>query len=192
VGIVEVSQGKYFWKLADTLAWWCVLAMKAKGNSLMRTNKELTDIYQRHKERIYRVCFAYMKNPSDTEDAVQDVFIRLMNTSVIFAGEEHEKAWLIRVATNVCKNVLRSWWRKRENLDDYENLTGKNNVEVDETLQVVMRLPDRHKAAVYLYYYEGYSSREIAEMLGKKQSTILNHLHEARGILREKLGGAFH
>ena len=156
----------------------------------MRTSKELTEIYERHKKMVYRVCFAYMKNPSDTEDAVQDVFCRLLNSPMLFEGHEHEKAWLIRVAQNVCRNVLRSWWRKRDSLEDYEHLPGKN-VQIDETLQVVMGLPDRYKTVVYLYYYEGYNSGEIAQLLDKKQSTILNHLHEARKVLRDKIGGAF-
>lgn len=159
--------------------------------SLLRTDKEIAIIFERHRLTVYRVCFAYMKNPADTEDAVQDTFIQLIKAGTPFDSEEHEKAWLIRTATNLCKNVLKSWWRKRMNLEDHENLQGNGNIEVDDTLRVVMDLPDKYKTVVYLYYYEGYTSVDISEILNKPQSTIRNYLHEARSVLREKLGSDF-
>ena len=162
------------------------------AKSLLRTDREIEEIYERNKKTVYRVCFAYMKNKADTEDAVQDTFFQLIKTGTAFESEEHEKAWLIRTATNICKNVLRNWWRKRENLDDYENLRGNENIENDDVFSVVMGLPDKYKTVVYLYYYEGYNSVDISKILDKPQSTIRNHLHEARSVLREKLGGDFH
>jgi RNA polymerase sigma-70 factor (ECF subfamily) len=161
------------------------------AKSLLRTNKEIAEIYTRHMKTIYRVCFAYMKNPTDTEDAVSDTFYKLVKSEPMLDSEEHEKAWLIRTAINVCKNTLRHWWRKNEDLADHENLQGAGNIEIDTTLQVVMSLPDKYKTVVYLYYYEGYTSVEISNILKKPQSTIRNYLHEARGVLREKLGGGF-
>lgn len=160
--------------------------------SLLRTDKEIVEIYERHKLTVYRVCYAFMKNPTDTEDAVQDTFYQLIKTETPFENEEHEKAWLIRTGTNLCKNILRSWWRKRINLQDYDtNLQGNGNIEIDDTFSVVMGLPNKYKTVVYLYYYEGYTSVDISKILGKPQSTIRNHLHEARSVLREKLGGDF-
>ncbi|TJX13475.1 RNA polymerase sigma factor [Tissierella creatinini] len=159
--------------------------------SLLRTNKEIAEIYKRQMKTVYRVCFAYMKNPSDTEDAVQDTFYKMIKSGVAFESEEHEKAWLIRTATNVCKNSVKHWFRKRADLADYENLLSTGNIEIDDTFEVVMSLPDKYKTVVYLYYYEGYKTPEISNILQKPQSTIRNYLHEARGILREKLGGDF-
>ena len=161
------------------------------AGSLLRTNREIAEIYERHMKTIYRVCFAYMKNTPDTEDAVQDTFFQLIKTGKAFENEEHEKAWLIRTATNLCKNILRNWWRKRERLEDHENLRTNASFEVDDVLSAVMGLPDKYKTVVYLYYYEGYSSVEISRILGKPQSTIRNHLHEARKILRERLGDEY-
>jgi len=161
------------------------------AKSLLRTDREITEIYERNKKTVYRVCFAYMKNTADTEDAVSDTFFQLIKAGTLFESEEHEKAWLIRTATNICKNVLRNWWRKRENLEDYDILQVNGNIEIDNVFSVVMGLPDKYKTVIYLYYYEGYDSVEISKILGKPQSTIRNHLHEARGVLREKLGGDF-
>jgi RNA polymerase sigma-70 factor (ECF subfamily) len=159
---------------------------------LLRTDGEISAIYERHKLTVYRACFAYMKNAADTEDAVQDTFYKLIKNGTPFESEEHEKAWLIRTATNICKNALRSWWRKRESLEDYENLQDKGNVEIDDVFSAVMGLPDKYKTVVYLYYYEGYDSVEIAKILEKPQSTIRNYLSEARRALRERLGDDFY
>jgi RNA polymerase sigma-70 factor (ECF subfamily) len=133
-----------------------------------------------------------MKNSADTEDAVSDTFIKLLKISPKFASEEHEKAWLIRAATNVCKDLLKHWRRKSENLDDYSQVSSgdcvEDSFEIDEVARAVTQLPDKYKTAVYLHYFEGYTSVEIAKMLKKSQSTIRYFLSEARKILRERLG----
>lgn len=156
--------------------------------SLSRTDKEIADIYSRHVKTIYRICFTYMKNSTDTEDIVQETFVKLMKSGRAFENEEHEKAWLIRTSTNLCKDNLKHWWRKRENLEDYENTQGTDNFQKDDTLEAVMSLPNKYKTVVYLYYYDGYTSVEISRILSKPQSTIRNYLHEARNVLRIKLG----
>jgi RNA polymerase sigma-70 factor (ECF subfamily) len=160
--------------------------------SLLRTDGEIAALYERQKLTVYRVCFAYMKNTADTEDAVQDTFYKLIKSGTPFESGEHEKAWLIRTATNVCKNVLRNRWRKRENIEDYENLQSTGDVDIDDVFSIVMGLPDKYKTVVYLYYYEGYDSVEIAKILEKPQSTIRNYLSEARRALRERLGDDFY
>ncbi len=158
--------------------------------SLLRADKEIAEIFERQHKTVYRVCFAYMKNSSDTEDAVQDTFFRLIKAAPAFESVEHEKAWLIRTASNVCRNALKHWWRRREDIEDYRDIPAEQ-IETDEVFQTVMELPDKYKSAVYLYYYEGYNSVEIAQVLKKPQSTIRNYLHEARAILRERLGDDF-
>ena len=161
------------------------------SNSLLRTDEEIAALYERHSKTVYRVCFAYMKNPADTEDAMQDTFFKLIKANPAFESIEHEKAWLIRTAANVCKNTLRHWWRKHENIEDLCDVLRSEGIETDHILQTVLELPDRYKTAVYLYYYEGYTGAEIAKLLKKPQSTIRNYLHEARIILRERLGDDF-
>ena len=159
--------------------------------TLRRTDKEITEIYMRHRLTVYRVCYAYMKNPADTEDAVQDTFVQMIRKGPVFENEEHEKAWLIRTAENVCRNVLRYWWRRHEDIDDHYDLQSPDHSEADSLMQTVMALPDKYKTVVYLYYYEGYSSAEIAGMLGRPQSTIRNYMTEARRLLKERSGEDF-
>ena len=162
------------------------------SGSLLRTDKEIAEIYTRHSKMLYRVCFAYMKNAMDTEDAVQETFFHLVRSGPAFVSAEHEKAWLIRTASNICKNALRHWWRKRENIEDFQDIQSGETVETDEVFHAVMDLPEKYKTVVYLYYYEGYTGAEIAGILNKPQSTIRNSLREARAFLKERLGDSFY
>ena len=161
------------------------------ANSLLRTDREIAEIYERHRDMVYRICFAYMKNVVDTEDVIQDTFCNLIKSGTVFESAEHEKAWIIRTATNLCKNSLRRWWRRSESLDEYETLPAKDVFEIDDTLGAVMELPYKYNTVVYLYYYEGYDSVEISRLLQKPQSTIRYYLSRAKKMLREKLGGDF-
>lgn len=157
--------------------------------SLLRTDKEIEGIYRRHVKTVYRVCFAHLKNTSDTEDAVQNTFIRLMSYSKKFKDIEHEKAWLIVVAMNVCKDYYRHWWRKTE-LFKEDMLTDQSNfLEIDETFEAILSLPNKYKTTIYLYYYEGYNSAEIAKLLRIPPSTVRSHLYKGRLMLKKQLGG---
>jgi RNA polymerase sigma-70 factor (ECF subfamily) len=156
--------------------------------SLLRTDEEIADIYERRKTMLWRICFAYMKNPADTEDAVQETFYKLITAVPRFENETHEKAWLIRTASNICKNELRHWRRKTEPVEDHFDLAAEADADVSDVLKAVLDLPEKYKTAVYLYYYEGYTGPEIARMLKKPPSTVRNYLHEARILLKERLG----
>jgi len=158
-----------------------------RGDCVFLQSEIYEDIYERRVSMLYRVCLSYVKNPSDAEDIVADVFVKLLKRGLEFKNSEHEKAWLLRTAINLCKDHLKHWWRGRESIDDHTELESEDQLYDDETLRVIMELPERYKAVIYLYYYEGYSSLEIAEILKKPRSTVLNHLHEARKLMKEVL-----
>jgi len=145
---------------------------------------EFEATYERHVDMLFRVSFSYVKNRAEAEDIVADAFVKLLKSDICFESMEHEKAWLLRTTINLCKDRLKHWWNKRADIDDYQSLASAAQFEGDETLKAVMELPERYKAVIYLYYYEGYSSAEISEILEKPRSTILNHLSEARKLLR--------
>lgn len=159
--------------------------------ALQRTGKEFTEIYDRQVDTVYRICFSFMKNPTDTEDMVQETFLRLLSSGVQFQSENHEKAWLIVTASNLCRDALKKWWRKSENLEDYENVLQQPPFEIDHVLAAILQLPADQKTAVYMYYYEGYSTVEIASYLHCPQATVRSRLVRARNILKRKLGGDF-
>jgi len=157
--------------------------------SLLRTNEELLQIYHRHVDTVYRVCFMYMKNRHDTEDMVQNTFIKLMKDKTVFKSEEHEKAWLIRTAINLCKDHFKHWWSKTVGIDKVPVKAVEQPFATKENFELIMSLPPKYKTVVYLYYYEGYSTVEIAKMLGKKDSTIRSQLHTARKLLKMEMEG---
>lgn len=163
------------------------------AKSLLRTDNEIAEIYKRHFKTVYRVCYTFLKNPADTEDAVSNTFIKMIKSAAVYENEEHEKAWLIRTAANVCKDFLKHWSRQNVDIADCsDTLKADNSFETDSLLEAVCALPDKYKAVIHLYYYEGYTSVQIADALRKPQSTIRNYLHEARKILRERLGEDFY
>jgi RNA polymerase sigma-70 factor (ECF subfamily) len=149
---------------------------------------DIAAIYERHSKTVYRVCYAYMKNPADTEDAVQETFFRLIRSQPKLENQEHEKAWLIRTASNICKNELKQKRRKDTSLDEQTDLAAPETHQSSEIMEAVTALPEKYKTVIYLYYYEGYQTAEIAQILKKPYSTIRNHLREARLLLKERLG----
>jgi RNA polymerase sigma-70 factor (ECF subfamily) len=158
-------------------------------NALQRTSEDITEIYNRHVSTVYKICFMFLKNRADTEDAVQATFLKLINYKQTFCNAEHEKAWLIVTAQNQCRNILKHWWaRKRDDLSmdaDYPTSVEHH----DETLEQVLLLPGKYKIPIYLFYYEGYSTKEISEILKIKESTIRSQLHTGRKKLKFYLGG---
>lgn len=159
--------------------------------TLQRTGKEITEIYNRQVDTVYRICYSFMKNTADTEDMVQETFLRLMSSGVIFQSEQHEKAWLIVTASNLCKDTLKKWWRRTENIEDPALGLQQPPFEIDDVLGAILQLPSDQKTAVYMYYYEGYSTADIASFLRCPQATVRSRLSRARKTLKHKLGGDF-
>lgn len=147
-------------------------------------------VVDEYADMIKRVCFYHLKNEADTEDVFQNVFLKYMLYEGQFADREHEKAWLLRVAINACKDYLKNFFRR--SVVSFEVLRA---VEADEqedhreVLAAVLALPGKYKDVIYLHYYEGYSAGEIGKILGKKENTVYSLLSRGRGMLKEMLGG---
>lgn len=143
------------------------------------SSESIRELYERNFDTLYRVCYMYMKNIQDTEDAVHNAFLKAIETRKQFESENHEKAWLIRVASNICKNMLKAACRKNEPLND--NIPDSNiSNEAKELLSELSKLPDKLKIPVYLFYYDGYSSEEIGQMLHISSSAVRTRLQKAR------------
>lgn len=146
-------------------------------------------LYQKYFDTLYRVCFLYMKNEHDSLDAVQETFLRLIRSSFKEESEEKTKAWLIVTASNYCKKQLSHWWRKKRTpMEDEkarpENLQRSNDSSV---LELIWSLPEKYRIPIYLYYYEGYKTKEIAGLLKTNASTVQTRLAKARELLRLEL-----
>jgi len=155
------------------------------SNSALRTDEEITRIYKKYVDMVYKICFMMSKNIHETEDATQNVFIKLIKHLDDFKSDEHIKAWLIVTAQNECKNMLKHWFRsKRSDLDSVPEATYEDKNESDDTLEKVMSLDDKYRLPIYMYYYEGYSTSEISQILNIKHSTLRTHLSVGRQKLK--------
>lgn len=129
-----------------------------------------------------------MKNAQDAEDCTEDAFVKAMTSDVAFENERHERAWLTTTAMNICKDKRKHWWRQK--VTPMEEETERAAPEPDrEVTEAVMALPVKYKEVVWLHYYEGYQTDEIAQMLGRPPSTVRNQLRDARAKLKQTLGG---
>ena len=151
----------------------------------MRTNAEIERVVNEYATMLLRVAYSQLNNRTEAEDAVQEVLLKYMEKAPIFQSEEHEKAWLLRVTVNHCKNHLASaWFRNRADLD--EGIPALDNEEL-EVVSAVAALPAKYRAVVHLYYFEGYSTKEIAEILHSRPNTVSSRLSRARALLAKAL-----
>ena len=139
----------------------------------MRDESEINRAVEEYADMVRRVCFYHLKNREDTEDVFQNVFLKYMLCDKPFKDREHEKAWLLRVAINACKDYVKSFFRRNAiPLETLREMEAGGMEEHREILEAVLALPGKYKDVIYLYYYEGYSASEIGRILGKKENTV--------------------
>ena len=154
----------------------------------MQSEQQVNNAIEKYADMIKRICFYHLKNQADTEDVFQNVFLRYMIHDKPFFDEEHEKAWLIRVAINACKDQLKSFFRRNtvplEQLNEVAAMIPEDHRDV---LEAVLTLPAKYKDVIYLHYYEGYTAPEIGDLLGKKVNSVYSLLSRGRALLKERL-----
>lgn len=154
----------------------------------MRSEQEVNRAIDRYADTVTRICMLHLKNRSDMEDIFQEVFLKYATSTLEFESQEHEKAWIIRVTINKYKDLLKSFFRSRTvPIDELPFLQSEKSDHAEGVMEAVLSLPKKYKDVVYLYYYEGYSAVEIAEMLNKNANTVYTLLARARNMLKEKL-----
>lgn len=154
----------------------------------MRNEEEVNAAIERYGDTVRRLCMVHLKNEADTQDIFQTVFLKYVLSSVRFESPEHEKAWLIRVTINACRDLLKSFFHSRVvPLEAAAACT--SDPEDSGVLQAVLALPPKYKDVIYLHYYEDYTAPEIGQILGKNLNTVYTLLNRAKKLLRETLGG---
>ncbi|MBO5487771.1 MAG: sigma-70 family RNA polymerase sigma factor [Eubacterium sp.] len=141
-------------------------------------------------DAVLRLAYSYLKTREDAEDVVQDTLIRLMQSEEIFENEEHMKAWMLRVAANLCKDILKSSRRQKEvaMVEGYEaGVEDEYNTGESDVMKAVMSLPEKYRSVIHLYYFEEYATKEIAEITGKKEATVRSLLKRGREKLESVL-----
>jgi RNA polymerase sigma-70 factor (ECF subfamily) len=138
-------------------------------------------------DTVFRLAYSYTKNREDADDVTQEVLLKLYREEKEFSSEEHLRNWLIRVTLNACKSLFRSPWRRRESLEDYAQTLGFEQPEQSGLFLAVMSLERKYRLPLLLYYYFGYSVREIGTLLQLPVNTVSTRLYRARAKLREQL-----
>jgi RNA polymerase sigma factor (sigma-70 family) len=155
------------------------------------TDDSFINIYQQYKRTVFGIAFNYTKSNADACDIVQEVFIKYIAGKNPFNGEEHIKAWLIRVTINECKKHLMSSWIKRTVSLEDQTIPFDYDREDLELFEAVMSLPLNYRTPIHLHYYEGYTISEIASLIGARESTVKVRLLRARKMLKHKLKEVF-
>lgn len=160
--------------------------MEESEGMICQSNEELIE---RYGSMVYRLILQHTHNEADAQDILQDTFIKIMKRRPIFPSIAKEKAWVLKVAMNTCKD---RW--KYERIRKHEQLFDQyaSNTKPTETfviLPYVKKLPQKYRDVIYLFYYEGYSVKEIAELIDKKEATVLTQLKRARKRLQDMLKG---
>ena len=148
----------------------------------------LEPVIRRYSNMVYRLAFARTGNVSDAEDLYQEVFLRYLTRAPAFTSEEHRKAWLLRVTVNCCKKFHGSFWRRH--IVALSEALPAQNPEEGELLGLLEGLPQKYRAVLHLYYYEGYATEEIAAILGRSPGTVRSQLSRGRALLRDAWKGA--
>ena len=146
----------------------------------------LRTLYRDYMPSVYRMAYSYLQNHPDSEDVVQECFLRLAQSGKHFEDTRQVQAWLIITAANLSKDLLRRAHRKDLPLDAAEDRPAPRE-EHKELRRAVLELPDKYRTVIYLYYFEGYSVQELAKLLHRPESTVKTWLRRGRELLREKI-----
>ena len=137
----------------------------------MSMERDIRGAVIKYSDMLYKICIVILCNEQDVQDAMQDTFCRYLEKTPDFRDEEHEKAWLIRVATNICRDMIRFRIRHpKVSIEELENSLAAP--EHKRTLQELLELPVKQKMVIYLHYVEGYHIREIADILGITEGAV--------------------
>ena len=195
--IVSKTGAKILFRFCDIFSYPFVYYRKGLLNDV-KTRRECIQemnyekIAEQYTDIVYRAALNYCKNKNDAEDAVQNAFVKLLQTEVEFQDEEHMKRWLIRVVINECKNLWNSFWRKKVlSIEELECEPHTFCAEEESLFEEVMKLPAKYSIVLHLYYYEGYSVKEIAEIIHLSETNIQTRLMRGRNQLKQQLKEAW-
>lgn len=173
-------------------AWLSAVSREQPQGEMSRAmlNQRAEHILNTYGNSLLRYAYSYLHNMSDAEEVLQDTLVRFLQTAPAFESAPHEKAWLMRVAGNLSKNRLD--YNKVRMADELsEELAADGQEELSFVWDAVKGLPDRLRAVIHLYYYEGYSTAEIARLLKRNEATVRSDLRRGRARLKEVLKEAY-
>lgn len=149
--------------------------------------EQFESLVEKYMDMIYRVAYSQTKNSDDANDVTQDVLIQLYKSNKKFESDVHIKNWLIKVTVNQCKMLFRTPWSKMEDISNYAETIGFEDESHLDLFFAVMKLDKKYRVPLMLFYYEGYSTKEISSFLGISEKTISTRLFRAKAILKDYL-----
>ncbi|NLM74848.1 MAG: sigma-70 family RNA polymerase sigma factor [Clostridiaceae bacterium] len=161
-------------------------------------SQKITELIEQYGDDVYRVAFAILKSKELAEDIFQETFLRVCRSYSAYRGESSEKTWIISIAVNLCRDYMRSSWKRRVVVtDEFPTYSSDNNTEDviekrserEELMKAIMCLSDKFREVIVLYYYQDLSIKEIAKMLRIPQGTVKSRLYKARNLLHGMMGG---
>lgn len=153
----------------------------------MIPNEAFAQAAEKYMDTVYRVAYSSLKNADDANDVTQDVLLDLYRADKAFESDEHLKSWLIRATLNRCKMLFRSPWRRQDDIDDYAATLSFEDGDYLDLFRAVMALEQKYRVPLLLFYYEGYSTREVAALLSLPEKTVSTRLFRAKAKLRKFL-----
>lgn len=146
------------------------------------------ETFRKYGDRIFSAAFSVCRNQADADDVVQDTLIRYYSLSKDFESEPHLKAWLLRVAINRAKDLASSFWRKNKVAwEDYIGELSFEEPEDSQLFEAVMRLPEKYRTVIHLFYYEDYAVEEISQILRRPAGTVKSQLSRGKKLLKNML-----
>ncbi len=153
--------------------------------------QEVRRVVKDYSDMIKRISYSYLQNTYDCDDICQTVFLKYLNGNLRFENREHEKAWMIRTTINACHDLKKSaFFRKTVALDEISEKESPQ-IKTSEVLEEIGKLPSNYRTAIYLYYYEGYNTEEIADIMGKRKTAVSKYLLRGRKILKDTLSDEY-
>ena len=151
------------------------------------SREEFEMIAEKYMDTIYRVAYSWLRNQYDANDVTQIVLLKLYKTTKLFESDDHIKNWLIKVTVNECKMIFRSPWNRTEDITDYAKTLDFEEGQYYDLFQAVMKLDRKYRVPLMLFYYDGYSTKEISSMIGISEKTVSTRLFRAKAKLKEYL-----
>ena len=184
------------WALSAAAAWWVGAVSRLEPSETVRPsaadreriNAQAERLLEQHGNHVLRLAYSYLHNMADAEEILQESLIRFLKTAPRLENERHERAWLLRVAANLSKNRI-AYDRLRKTDELNETLAAEEREDLSFVWEAVKDLPVRDREVIHLFYYEGFSTGEIAGILGVREGTVRSRLTRARGRLRRLLEG---
>ncbi len=146
------------------------------------------EAFQKYGDRIFSAAFSICRNRADADDVVQDTLIRYYSLGKDFESEAHLKAWLLRVAINRAKDIVSAFWRKNKvDWEEYMDELVFEEPEDSRLFEAVMRLPEKYRAVIHLFYHEDYAVEEISGILRRPEGTVKSQLNRGKKLLKNML-----